>query len=192
MASTARVFFAGVATSVLLIGAGFGGGVALVKTAMDAPQKLTQSNAAPPSVKAPPPERVVLPAMTDEAPAASVPGPTQAAISPTTRPQVTPPQEPPVVSGHDQVKKQDLEKEKQVSRQADGEKQQAERAAKKAADRERRNRQYADRKARREAARQQQQEQQRDQQQQNRQNTERLGILAFDRIDEPRPSFFGD
>lgn len=192
MASTARVFFAGVATSVLLIGAGFGGGVALVTTAMDVPQKAPQTSAAPWSEKATPPERVVLPAMTDAAPVASEPASTQAAILRTAQPLVTPSQEPPGVSGQDQVEKQDLEKEKRVSRQAEAEKQQAERAAKKAADRERRNRRYVDRKARLEAARQQVQQQQRNQQQENSQNTERFGVLAFDRIDEPRQGFFGD
>lgn len=171
---------------------------------MDVPQKVTtQAKAASsPEASSPdktlPPARVVLPAMTDEASAASVSAPVppiQAAIPPAPQPKVTPKPEAQLVSGKDvQDNKQDLEKEKQASRQAEAEKQQAEPAEqhKKAKERERRHRRYADR-ARQDAARQQQQEQQEQQQQEVRQNTDQFGILAFDRSDEPpTQTFFGD
>lgn len=198
MASTASVFFAGVATSVLLIGAGFGGGVTLVKTSMDVPQKAAQTKVAGPE-KLPPPEKVVLPAMTEAAfppPAPATVSHIQAAVPTAPQPQATPQLEPQAISAQDvHLPKQNIENEKRAQRQAESERQQAERAEqrKKAVERERRHRRYAARKARQEAVRQQQQELQQDAQREEPGERGQLGILALYGGDEPpRDSFFGD
>jgi outer membrane biosynthesis protein TonB len=196
MASTERIFFAGVATSVLLIGAGFGGGVMLGKTALDIPQtKVAQTKAAS-LEKPPPPARVVLQAVTEAAPTPPEPTPVppiQAALPTAPEPQARPQPEPQVLSAiHVQ---HDIEKEKQAEHQAEADKQRAERAEqrKKTAERERQRR-FVERKVRQEAAREQQQEHQ--QQEQQEVSTQRvpLGILTFDGGDNPsrQNGFFSD
>jgi outer membrane biosynthesis protein TonB len=188
MASTERIFFAGVATTVLLIGAGFSGGVMLGKTAMDIPQAKEQAVASP--EKLPPPARVVLPAVTE----ASVPIPfvpesashIQATAPTVQEPQSKPMPEPAVLpSKVVPAQKQDIEKERPAEHQAEARKHSEQR---KNAERER-HRRHAERKAR--AARQEHQEQQ---QQEEDKQRESPGILAFDGGDEPlrQSGFFGD
>ena len=70
--SNARIFFAGMGTSILLLGAGFSGGLILAKTAME-PVPQTRATAADRLQ----PARVVLPASADAAPT-----PTQPAADP--------------------------------------------------------------------------------------------------------------
>jgi hypothetical protein len=178
MASTERIFFAGVATTVLLIGGGFGGGVLLGKAAVDAPQKLTQMVASPS-----PPARVILPDMAAAAATARAVQPT----IPNNPPQAKVEPAPEVIPVKD-VSKQ--ESEQQVARQAEAEKQ---RTAKKAAERERHKR-YAAQKARLEAEQKQAQQQQVEQQQEALRQSQRSSLLSFAREDGPpqRVSFFGD
>ena len=187
MASTERIVFAGVATSVLLIGAGFGSGILLGKAAVDVPQKVMQT--ARESVPAP--DRVILPVTTAAiAPLTAVP-PVQAAATTPIAPQAKPEPAPEFIPVKDVHVQQDIEKGKQAARQAEAEKQQA---AKKAAERERHKR-YAAQKARQEAARKQQEQQQQLQQQQEAlRQSERPRVLAFDREDGPpqQVGFFGN
>jgi outer membrane biosynthesis protein TonB len=206
MASTERIFFAGVATTVLLIGAGFGGGVMLGKTAM-APvpeSKLAQSKI---ESRAPsPPDRIVLPAITETSQHAATPppvAPIEAAIPAPPEPQTEAQPEPQVVPTKD-IKKKYSEKDKQAERQAEAEKQKAERAdrRKKAAEKERRHQRYAERKARQEIARQQQEQEEHQQQAQAQQQHDRearsrrqFGVVAFDDGDEPAGEtsfYYGD
>lgn len=196
MASTERIFFAGVATTVLLIGAGFGGGVMLGKTAM-APVPETKLAQTKTGSKAPsPPDRVVLPAVTEtqqNAPAASPELSVQADVSTGPQQQTQQPStqsEPQVASAKD-LNKQDSEKDKQTERHAEAEKQKAAQAdrRRKAAEKERRHQLYAERKARREAVRQEQEQLQQAEIQQRKQEVHRrdrpFGIVAFDDDDDP-------
>jgi type IV secretory pathway VirB10-like protein len=194
MASTERIFFAGVATTVLLIGAGFSGGVMLGKTAMDSPQTKEQAVASP--EKLPPPGRVVLPAVTE----ATVPIPfvpesasLMQAAAPVQEPQPKPMAEPAVsATTVAPAQKQDIEMERPAEHQAEARKHSEQR--KKAADRER-HRRYAERKARQDAAHQEHQQLQEEHQQQEvRHQRQSPSILAFDGDDEPprQNAFFGD
>lgn len=198
MAATERIFFAGVATTVLLIGAGFSGGVMLGKTAMDIPQTKEQAVASP--EKLPPPARIVLPAVTE----ATVPipfVPESASLMQATAPTVQEPPSKPMpelavsASKVAPAQKQDIAKEKLAAHQAEARKRSEQR--KKAADRER-HRRYAERKARQDAPHQDQQElrhqQQEEQQQEVRYPRESPSILAFDGDDEPprQNAFFGE
>src|SRR6185437_16927980 len=145
MASTERIFFAGVATSAVLIGAGFGGGLILGKTALGPiPQtKMDQTKLADKPI---PPARVVLPALTTAATNLPAPAqPVQAPIS-AVEPQAMPQPDPPKAVD---AQKQHLEKEPQADRKAEAEKEHAERAArqKKAAERAR-HRLFAEKRAR--------------------------------------------
>jgi type IV secretory pathway VirB10-like protein len=190
MASTERIFFAGVATSVLLIGVGFGGGVMLGKTALeDVPQtKRAQTKSADTS----PPARVVLPALTEAAPSPPARAPVQpiqAAVPVAPKTQANPQPEPELIPAQAlESQKHDIEKDKE--HQAKAEKQQAERAERhrKAAERDR-HRRVAERKARQEMARAQQK-----QQQDVHPPAEQLGVLALEEGDEPsrQSDFFGD
>lgn len=130
--TNARIFFAGIGTTILLIGAGFGGGLLMAKTTMEpaAPSRITAADRLPPA-------RVILPASVEAAPA-PIPraAPIEAAQAPTPQLQAG------VVPATD------------ISARAEKDKE-AERAEKKkaeAADREQRKR-AAERKARREAVR---------------------------------------
>ena len=161
--SNARIFFAGVGTTILLIGSGFGGGLMMAKTAMEpaAPSRMTTADRLPPA-------RVILPASAEAAPAPTPAAPpVEAAPVPTTQLQAN------VVPSTD------------ISARAERDKE-AERAEKKkaeAAEREQRRR-VAERKARREAGRlaKQRHEQQ-----------ARAPVLAFGGDEQPRmTSFFGN
>jgi outer membrane biosynthesis protein TonB len=182
MASTERIFFAGVATTVLLIGAGFGGGVLLGKAAVDAPQKLTQTVASLDSL--PPPAKVILPDMA--AAAATAPAVQLAAAIPNTPPQAKTEPAPEVISVKDVSKK---ESEKKVARQTESEKQ---RAAKNAAERERHKRNAAQKAMLESERKQQAQQYQVEQQQEALRQSQRPSLLSFDREDGPpqRVSFF--
>ena len=162
--SNARMFFAGIGTTILLIGTGFGGGLMLARTAMEPvpPSRETAADRLQPV-------RIILPASAEAAPR---PAP------PDTKPVVPNPSPPvehaqPDVSPPVEVR---TEKDKTAER-AEKEKL-AERAAQRKAEAEERERRrrYADRKARREAARLKQQH---DQQQQDAARQDRPGILAF-------------
>jgi outer membrane biosynthesis protein TonB len=195
MASAASIFFAGIGTSALLIGAGFGGGVLLGKAAVDVPQNSRIAA----SQEDLPPARVVLPATTVATPPTNPPAQETAASN---SPEQAKPERTVQPIPVKDVQKQNSESEKQANsekqaaRQAEKEKKQA---AKKAAARERHKRYAAH--MRREAARKQQQQQEQQlQQQQDEQrqealrHSERPGLLAFG--DDPNPpqqvSFFGD
>jgi hypothetical protein len=170
--STARVFFAGVGTTILLIGAGFGGGLMLANMAMEpVPQ-----NAATPMDRLPA-ARVILPASAEAAmPASSSREEGAVATSSRDAQQHYPSQLPP--SEETQAQPQPSETESQAER--------AERKMVQAEERARRKR-HAERKARREAAR----AKQREQQQLLRQQP---GIMAFGRGDEQSIAggFFGN
>jgi hypothetical protein len=133
--SNGRIFFAGVAATVLLLGAGFGGGLMLARTAMEpVPQnRVAASDHLPPA-------RVILPPSAQAAPAPTI----EAAVPP---PAPSPQLEAraQVVPAKDvEVQSQPADKDKQADR--------AEQRKAEVAERERRRR-YAERNARREAAR---------------------------------------
>jgi type IV secretory pathway VirB10-like protein len=127
MASNARVFFAGVGTTFVILAIGFGGGLMLAKTAME-PSASSHSIA-----DQLPPVRVILPASAE----AAMPPP-----QPPVEPAAAPEPSPPVMAAKEA--QQAFEKEKQIER--------AERRKAEAEERARRKK-YAERKARREAAR---------------------------------------
>ena len=164
--SNARIFFAGMGTTVLLLGAGFSGGLMLASTAIDSlPQNKT---AAADRLQ---PVRVVLPATAEAAPA-----PAQPATSVATSGQPAQAQNPPA-------------KEMQAAAEKDQRSERAEQRRAEYAERERHER-FAERKARRDAARLKQ----RDQQQQEARPQERPGILAFgfDEAQRRPGGFFGN
>jgi type IV secretory pathway VirB10-like protein len=177
MASAASIFFAGVGTSVVLIGVGFGSGVLLGKAAVDLPQN-SRTVASQDSV--PSPARVILPTTT----AATLPA--DQLVEPAAEPAKPEPALKPIPVKD--VQKQDSDREKQAARQAEKEKQQA---AKKAAARERQKR-YAAQKARQEAARRQQPQQ--EQQPEPLRQSEQPSLLGFARNEgeAQQASFFGN
>jgi hypothetical protein len=126
MASNARLFFAGVGTTFVILAIGFGGGLMLAKTSMEptAPSR--------PVADRLPPVRVILPASAEAATPPEVPVRTVTAPEPPPQP-VTPPQE-----------QQAAERDRQGLERAERRKAQAEERA--------RRKKYAERKARREAA----------------------------------------
>lgn len=126
MASNARVFFAGVGTTFVILAIGFGGGLMLAKTAME-PSASSRSIA-----DQLPPVRVILPASAE----AAMPP------QPPAEPAAAPEPSPPVMAAKEA--QQAFEKEKQIER--------TERRKAEAEERARRKK-YAERKARREAAR---------------------------------------
>jgi hypothetical protein len=129
--SNARIFFAGMGTSVLLLGMGFGSGLMLARTATE---PVTQNRAT--TADRLPPARVVLPASAEAAPARLAPGETLVATG---------------VSAPQSQERQSTERDRQAER--------AEKKKPEAEERDRRRR-YAERKARREAARAKQQQEQ--------------------------------
>jgi hypothetical protein len=87
MASSARMFFAGVGTTFAIVAVGFGGGLLIVKSALHNPPDQSRARAEPsPS----PGVRVILPASAE--PALRV---TAAVPSPEPQPQIQPAHEPP-------------------------------------------------------------------------------------------------
>lgn len=193
MASTAQVFFAGVATSVLLIGAGFVGGATLVKRAMDVPPKPTKMRVT--SSEAPsPPERIVLSAGREAEPTRPTAA-TETAL-PQPQPDSAASAEPQTMPSQDVgVQKQDIAKQDHAQHQA-AERERANKAeGRKAALRERRHKRYAEKKARQEPARQQQQMQLKPQpdEEEVREPRGQFGIVAFEGGGGPAAqSFFGD
>jgi type IV secretory pathway VirB10-like protein len=142
--SNARIFFAGMGTSVLLLGMGFGSGLMLARTATE---PVTQNRAT--TADRLPPARVVLPASAEAAPARLAPGETLVATGVSApqseeRPQLAPARDV-------QAQSQSTERDRQAER--------AEKKKPEAEERDRRRR-YAERKARREAARAKQQQEQ--------------------------------
>ena len=126
MASNARVFFAGMGTTFIILAVGFGSGVILARTTMELP-------AQSPSLAARlPPARVILPASADAA------APPQPPVETVTAPEPPPPVTP--VKQAQQPPERDRQAERAEQRRAEAE----ERA---------RRRKYSERKARREAAR---------------------------------------
>jgi len=192
MASKATIFFAGIGTSALLIGAGFGGGVLLGHAAVDAPH----SSRIATSKDSVPPARVVLPALPtvkQTGQVASEPAPlTEAIHQPVVQPIPAKEVEQQATEADKDVARK-AEKEKQAVRQEKREKQQA---AKRAAARDRHKR-YVAQRTRQEAARKQQEQQPKEQVQQEEEALRQSGrpsLLAFDRDPGPREmvSFFGD
>ena len=155
MASNEGIFFAGMATSALLIGAGFGSGILLGRAALEPAQqtKTAESKTAPSGLaeRSLPPARVVLPALTEATSKSPIPSsapPTQDPAPTASEPQITLPQDHTHVASEKAV-----ENEKQAEHRAEAEKKKAETAErrKRAADRDR-HRRYAERKARQDAA----------------------------------------
>jgi type IV secretory pathway VirJ component len=162
--SNASVFFVGAGTTILLLGAGLGGGLLFAKAAIEpvAQHRETAANRLAPA-------RVILPAYAEPAPA---PNPSEAA-SPVPVNGPKPQGELHVVSAKDvQVQSGPAEKDKQVER--------TEQRKAEAAQRESRRR-YAERKARREAARAKQQQAQ---EQQETRRQQQSGIVASSADDE--------
>jgi hypothetical protein len=144
--SNARIFFAGMGTSVLLLGAGFGSGLMLARMATE---PVIQSRAT--AADRLPPARVVLPASAEAPPARLAPALVETLVATG------------VPTPHWQERSQlALARDVQAQSQSAERDKQAERAEKKkpeAEERDRRRR-YAERKARREAARAKQQQEQ--------------------------------
>ncbi|MDR6306148.1 type IV secretory pathway VirB10-like protein [Nitrobacter vulgaris] len=201
MVSTARIFFAGVATSAILVGVGFSGGILLGRAALEPvhPTKTDQPRLAKRSL---PTARVVLPApmeIADNPPATATAPHIQLENPETSEPQKTSSGEQPHVASEktNQARMQGLKNAEQAEQMAKVEKKKAEaihqrrRAA--ASDRHRR---YAERKARQEAASEQQAQEQRHQEERQALNKQAgpFGLLAFgDGIEVPRQaSFFGN
>ena len=180
MSSSARIFFAGVGTTFVILAIGFGGGLMLAKTATE-PAAPSRS-----LVDRLPPARIIPPASAEAATPSQPPGDTRAAADEGRGTQqqmphqAVAPSEAPAPVAPVKEAQQAPEKDKQAER--------AERRKAEAEERVRR-RKYAERKARREAARlaAQQQEQQISRPQ--------PGILAFGRDDDQSRgagTFFGN
>jgi type IV secretory pathway VirB10-like protein len=181
MASSARIFFAGVGTTFFILAIGFGAGLMLAKTAVE-PAAPSRS-----LVDRLPPARIILPASAEAATPSQQPEDARAvadegrATQQRVLHQAVAASEAPAPTAPVKEVQQAPEKDKQAAR--------AERHKAEAEERTRR-RKYAERKARREAARlaaQQQQEQQPSRQQ--------PGILAFGRDDDQSRgagTFFGN
>ncbi|OPH82711.1 hypothetical protein [Nitrobacter vulgaris] len=183
MVSAPGIFFAGIGTAALLIGAGFGGGVLLGKAAVNArPARTAEAQGSLPAA------RVVLPAMADVTPSSDRPAENIVKSPPPLQVESIPAVAPVQVND---FREQDRESEKQAARKAEKEQKQV---AKKAAERERHKR-YAAQKARQEAARRQQQQEQelRQQQQEGMGRSQPSSLMAFDRTQGPAEqiNFFG-
>jgi len=133
MASNAGIFFAGVGTTFIILGAGFGGGLMMATSALKEPTEYHNRGPAEP----PSPDRVILPSTAE---AAQPPQPSQQ-IATVPEPALPPPLQP--VKGtqavESQVEKVDIKKAEAEQRQR--RKQHAERKAKRQAERARRQQQ---------------------------------------------------
>ncbi len=105
MASSARVFFAGVATTFAILAAGFGGGLMLAKSALHDRPAQTRASAEPPA-----PARVILAATA--APAVRAPEP----AGPEPKPQVQPADETQPAAAPMQAEKTDPRKAEREAR----------------------------------------------------------------------------
>ena len=201
MVSMARIFFAGVATSALLVGVGFCGGILLGQAAIEPvhPTKMDQFRTAKRSL---PTARVILPAPMEIAidpPATSSAPFVQAANPIASEPQKTSPEDQPRVASEkaSQARMQDMKNAERAEQMAKVERKKAEATdqRRKAAERDR-HRRYAERKARQEAALEQQAQEQRRQEQRQALHKQAgpFGLLAFgDGSEGPRQaSFFGN
>src|SRR5690242_15669258 len=146
MVSAPGMFFAGIGTAALLIGAGFGGGVLLGKAAVDS--RAARTAEAPGSLPA---ARVVLPAMAEVTPSSERPAETIVKSTPPLPAESSIPAVAPVPVND--FREQDRESEKQAARQAEKEQKQV---AKKAAGRERHKRYAAQKQQQEQELRQQQ------------------------------------
>ena len=173
--SNARTFFAGMGTSVLLLGVGFGGGLMLARTAVE---PVTQNRAT--AADRLPSARVVLPTSAEPASARLASSPVETLVAtgvPTQQSQ----EGAEIARARDlQAQSQSTEKEKQAER-AEKKKPEAEESG--------RRRRHAERNARREAARAKQQQEQYE--------ARRLqsNIIAFGGVEEQSRSgtgFFGN
>jgi hypothetical protein len=198
MVSTARIFFAGVATSALLVGVGFGGGILLGRAAIEPvhPTKMDQFRTAKRSL---PTARVILPAPMETAidpPATSSAPFVQAANPIASEPQKTSPEDQPRVASENanQARMQDMKNaERAEMAKVERKKAEATNQRRKAAERDR-HRRYAERKARQEAALQAQEQRNQEQRQALHKQAGPFGLLAFgDGSEGPRQaSFFGN
>jgi type IV secretory pathway VirJ component len=169
MASNAGIFFAGVGTTFIILGIGFGGGLMLATSALKEPSGFqNRTSAEPPS-----PARVILPSTAE---AAQPPQPFQATQP--SQQQIAPAPEPSRPFPAQPVKEAEAPVEKQI-----------EKVDTKPTKAESRRKRYAEYKAKRQAERAKRQQQ--------IEQSEHLGapIMAFGG-DEPRPSggfgFFGN
>jgi hypothetical protein len=196
MVSTARIFFAGVATSALLVGVGFGGGILLGRAAIEPvhPTKMDQFRTAKRLL---PTARVILPAPMEVAidpPATSSAPFVQAANPKASEPQKTSPEDQPRVAFEkaNLARMHDIKNAEQAEQMAKVERKKAEATdqRRKVAERDR-HRRYAERKARQEAALEEQAQEQR---QALHKQAGPFGLLAFgDGSEGPRQaSFFGN
>jgi hypothetical protein len=132
MASNAGIFFAGVGTTFIILGAGFGGGVMMANSALDKPAEYqTRASAEPQS-----PARVILPSSAEAAQPAQQPEQFVAAPQP-------PPQIQPVQEAQPLGEKQaaTLDTKKTDAERRDRRKRYAERKAKRQAERAKRQQQ---------------------------------------------------
>src|SRR4051794_18752147 len=86
MASNAGIFFAGMGTTFIVLGAGFGGGLMMATSALKEPVGYQK----PPSNDPPPPARVILPSTAE---AAQPPQPAQQTVT-APEPPLPPPMQP--------------------------------------------------------------------------------------------------
>jgi len=177
MATSTRVFFAGVGTTFAILAVGFGGGLMLAKTVM-APEPVSQARTAVQNEE--PPIRVVLPASNEPAQPPQVSF--AAAVIPPASPLGAQQPAPPVQQPLQEARQQPVERTEKIEKPD---------TKKAEADERDRKRHYAERKARRQAearARQQREQQPREQ-------VREPGILAFGDDDEALPrarGFFGN
>jgi len=171
MKTKARIFFAGVGTTFIILGAGFSGGLFMANSALKEPAA-RQAHAA---VEQPPPVRVVLPS----------PGAAQPVQAP--QPIVSPePQEQlqqPIKEVQAPVEKEQFKAPAEKEQAAKRANETGKADARKADEQRERKKRYAERKAKREFAAARVREQQ---QQSERRELEEAPIMAFGR-DEPRP-----
>ena len=163
--SNARTFFAGMGTSVLLLGAGFGGGLMLARTTVE-PATQNRATAAADRL---PSARVVLPASAEPAPARLASSPVETLVA-TGAPTQQSREGVQIAPARDvQELSQSTEREKQAER--------IEKKRPEAEERDRRRR-HAERNARREATRAKQQ------QEQDEARRLQSNIMAFGGVEE--------
>jgi type IV secretory pathway VirB10-like protein len=133
MASSAGIFFAGVGTTFIILGAGFGGGLMMATSALKEPTEY-QNRAAP---EPPSPARVILPSTAE---AAQPPQPSQHIA---TAPEPPPPPLQPVKGAQAPVERQveNVDTRKAEAEQRERRKRYAERKAKRQAERAKRQQQ---------------------------------------------------
>jgi len=113
MASNARIFFAGVGTTFIILAVGFGGGLMMAKSALESPTDYRPRTSSEPL----PPARVILPSTTEAALSPEMPTEQVAASTePAPQPQAQPAKEVVQAPVEQQVDKVDTRKAKAEER----------------------------------------------------------------------------